>query len=345
MIKQSCSARTIPIEFYGTGEDTKFNSMPIYQKQPSAFIDKSADVLTRNLYSVNTKAYEKLRDHHKSMRELMELNKERNNYLNPTYNYITKQHIPQDINYRHYQFQKAKAYSKEIPFVYQIEKGQILSENDYCKEKEKNVKQSGSCVELRRKMPNDLLKKEINSLKPQKLEDIILKHNKKYEKNHNKNIIKFSSSNNKISHDAPQWMKIKDKRKSKGTYDKNDTIAVFSRFNQWITLSPKSRSRNQAFEKQKYSIEKQTKIRPKWMHSTFWDYNSKKDNLFIAQPYVDFHSKKPVAKTILIDKESVERLKSKSVFSYGDSRHNVPFASDVKKYEKEISRLPKQFFY
>lgn len=344
MIQHSCSARTIPLTFYCTGEDSQHSLKLNYQKQPNAFKDKSADVLTRNYYSVNTKAYEQLRNNHKSMKELIELNKERNNYLDPTYNYVTQQQVPKDINYRHYQFQKAKVYSKEMPILYQVQRGEVLSKEDYFKEKEKNIKESGSCIALRCLTKSNPLIEECPDLKPQKLKDNILKHNSIYEKKANKTQGKFSFENHKASNDAPQWMKRKPKRHDSKD-DDNETIAVFSRFNQWITVSPKSRSRNKAFEKTKHNKENQTLIRPKWMHSTYWNYNSKKDNSFISLPYSDIHAKKPIAKAILIDKENINKLNTKSVLCYGDSRHNVPFGFEVEEYEKGISKLPKQFFY
>ena len=73
-----------------------------------------------------------------------------------------------------------------------------------------------------------------------------------------------------MSKDAPQWFHITNEAQLKKVNDivtqKEESIRVFSRFNNWITVSPKSKSRKHAFEKN-ISTNKQNrdKVIPKWM--------------------------------------------------------------------------------
>ncbi len=73
-----------------------------------------------------------------------------------------------------------------------------------------------------------------------------------------------------VSKDAPQWFQITNEAQMKKVNDivtqKEESIRVFSRFNNWITVSPKSKNRKHAFEKNISSnMQNRDKVIPKWM--------------------------------------------------------------------------------
>lgn len=104
----------------------------------------------------------------------------------------------------------------------------------------------------------------------------------------------------KISLDAPQWFKFANEKSTQALNElliKNeDTISIFSKHQQWITLTPRSKNRRKPLEKVKViKMDETSKIMPKWMQNkhvtqpcpdTFRsaEYNSLKnvrDNYFI----------------------------------------------------------------
>jgi len=74
----------------------------------------------------------------------------------------------------------------------------------------------------------------------------------------------------KVSLQAPEWFKVVTDEKNE-KYDKiiaknEETLSVFSRYNKWITVTPKSKNRRKPLEKMKIEkMDETSKIMPNWM--------------------------------------------------------------------------------
>jgi hypothetical protein len=78
----------------------------------------------------------------------------------------------------------------------------------------------------------------------------------------------------KISKEAPEWFQVITEQKIKDFDDdliKNeDTIRVLSKFQSWITVTPRSKNRKRPLEKQKVGkMDETSKIMPKWMQNKY----------------------------------------------------------------------------
>lgn len=91
-------------------------------------------------------------------------------------------------------------------------------------------------------------------------------------------------SRTKISDEAPNWFHIVNDKKLKDWNEalaKNEeTISVFSRYNKWITVTPKNKNRKKALEKIKIQkMEETSKIMPNWMQIKISKDKIKEDNM------------------------------------------------------------------
>ena len=83
----------------------------------------------------------------------------------------------------------------------------------------------------------------------------------------------------KVSRQSPDWFQVVTEEKNK-KYDEiisknEDTISILSRYNKWITVTPKSKNRRYPLEKMKIEkIDETSRIMPKWMQ-----LNAKKDQV------------------------------------------------------------------
>lgn len=92
----------------------------------------------------------------------------------------------------------------------------------------------------------------------------------------------------KISTNAPDWFHVVTEKKAKEFNDrmiaKEDTLSVFSRYNKWITVTPRSKNRKMPLEKLKVEkFEETSKIMPKWMQISSISERPKFDNFKTAE--------------------------------------------------------------
>lgn len=158
----------------------------------------------------------------------------------------------------------------------------------------------------------------------------------------------------KISKDAPDWFNVCPDWKVKQFDDylvKNeDTISVFSRYQNWITVTPKHKDRRHPLEKAKATKKEQTsRIMPKWMEIR----NSQSTRLPENLKSVEYYPEKQKAKKMMVwvDKDLNEKKKSKpvidesrSIFAIGDFRHNLLTKEQARFYDTKVSQKPKKFF-
>lgn len=144
------------------------------------------------------------------------------------------------------------------------------------------------------------------------------------------------------SEDGPEWFKIKEsnlvkdhKIESSQGYD--GTLTVLSRISGWITVSPHSRNRQKRlgrygpFDKSKKGNNYQnvSDLAPAWMQCEA----QRNDNTAFKNQIAPFNVRKEHKRVFLVEKQEPV----KSVFSFGDFRHNVMTAEEAKKYSTGVS--------
>ena len=92
----------------------------------------------------------------------------------------------------------------------------------------------------------------------------------------------------KISDAAPQWFNVVNEGKLKAIEEKmiknEDTLSVFSRYQKWITVTPRSKNRKHPLEKmKKLKMEETSKIVPNWMQIKNHKEEMKEDTLKSAE--------------------------------------------------------------
>ncbi|MCQ2819771.1 MAG: hypothetical protein MJ252_21105 [archaeon] len=94
---------------------------------------------------------------------------------------------------------------------------------------------------------------------------------------------------------APEWFNVcpewKQKKFREDLIKQQDTVAVFSRYNNWITVTPKHMDRRHPLEKEKMRDEKGTsRIMPYWM--TYKSIKGQKDpEIFKSKEYYPIRQK------------------------------------------------------
>jgi hypothetical protein len=101
-------------------------------------------------------------------------------------------------------------------------------------------------------------------------------------------ILQSNSTRTKVSNDAPEWFHVINEEKAKqfDTEQRNklDTLLVFSRYNQWVTVTPRSKNRRMPLEKIKSKkTEETSKIMPKWMQIV--PKNTETEKKFYSKEY------------------------------------------------------------
>ena len=150
------------------------------------------------------------------------------------------------------------------------------------------------------------------------------------------------------SDDGPDWFKIKenqlvkdhDIQKSQGF---DGTLTILSRISGWITVSPKSRNRSKRlgrygpFDKSKKGNNYQnvSDLAPAWMQTEFQRKESTDFKNFIAP----CNLRKEQKRVFLVENQKPV----KSVFSYGDFRHNVNTSEEILRHSQGLSYEPKRF--
>jgi hypothetical protein len=144
-----------------------------------------------------------------------------------------------------------------------------------------------------------------------------------------------------VSEDCPQWFNVKDTpivknhdiSKSQGF---DGTVTVLSRITGWITVSPRSRNRQKRlgrygpFDKEKKGANFQnvSDLAPAWMQGEGKRQQEKEYVDLIAHPCVRGEKKRMIS----VEKKQPVR----SVFSFGDFRHNVLTKEEAEKNAKGL---------
>ena len=189
-----------------------------------------------------------------------------------------------------------------------IVKGNSLSKNKFLEKKiflqteynnnnnnnNNNIKTFNNLIDKDKEKNKDKDKdkeKDINNIRSKTIynngNSKILEENNFYFDKNNKQVIRYpknffkqdteKKSRTKVSLNAPEWFKVVTDEKNKQYNDlicKNEeTLSIFSRYNKWITVTPKSKNRRKPLEKMKIEkMDETSKIMPNWMQ-----IRSKKD--------------------------------------------------------------------
>ena len=128
------------------------------------------------------------------------------------------------------------------------------------------------------------------------------------------NILRLSSFYE--SQDAPDYLKVYDKKgvdEINNYYAKNNqNLSVLSRFNNWITVTPKKRNRRFNLEKEKQDLHEVSKIAPDWMIKK---HRTRPQNLFKAIQWKNTMKDKTKV-TFLIDRNQKDVLPNYLIDAY-----------------------------
>jgi hypothetical protein len=100
----------------------------------------------------------------------------------------------------------------------------------------------------------------------------------------------------KISDNAPEWFHVINEKKLKDYEAKliknEETLSVFSRYQKWITVTPRSKNRKRPLENMKnLKMEETSKIMPNWMQIKV-DKNKLKDDILRPAEYISMRNVK-----------------------------------------------------
>ena len=134
---------------------------------------------------------------------------------------------------------------------------------------------------------------------------------------------------------------------------KEETITVFSKNQNWLTVTPRNQDRRKALEKNKIlDMDITSKLMPKWMEIKHKkDHNFTNSDKFKSVEYNYPVKQKPKKMMAFVDKDlnpkrllPLECNTNRSVFNLNDFRHNVITKKDANYYGSKVSQLPKKFF-
>jgi hypothetical protein len=343
----------IKLDYYALG---KYQNPPSFQPFTNykATSDHASDLLKRNCLSLNSSNLEIVRNNYKTLNTLDKLKTESNNYLHPieAYNNKMKYGIDKTMtNKETYNITKNKYFASDFNSKQDssIKEGVGLSNADFKIKKLHNSEY----------IPSLTSENHIGS----QLKDNLLVFDKtrkdmiRYPKGHWAHSSE-KKTRTKISKEAPEWFKVVTDEKAE-YYDNliaktEDTLNVFSRYQKWITVTPRSKNRKYPLEKQKKSnMEETSKTMPKWMQIKHGSRNIQMDPMKTAE-YQSYKTGKKYM--VLVDKNenlnhpqttrNLNNIKeNKSVFSLGDFRHNLPYIQDANQYMEKVSQKPKEFFH
>ena len=153
---------------------------------------------------------------------------------------------------------------------------------------------------------------------------------------------------------APKWFNIVPDWKAKlfkeELVKKEDTITVFSKNYNWLTVTPRKQDRRKALEKIKIiDMEVTSKLMPKWMEIKH--KGEKSADIFKSVEYRNPLKQNQKSFMAFVDKDLNDRKlnqikynPNKSVFNFGDFRHDVMTHDESIKYGSLVSQLPRKFF-
>ena len=148
-------------------------------------------------------------------------------------------------------------------------------------------------------------------------------------------------------HIAPEW---KESQFREHLAKNEDSIKILSKHKGWISISSKNNSRITPLEKFTFDREKHRNVMPNWMNLKYYKNYTKDEDVFTKVQYNPsiLKSKKMM---LLIDKNLDPKitnksvlLKQRSIFNFGDFKHNVMFEDERKYNDNLVSQKPKKFF-
>jgi hypothetical protein len=150
-----------------------------------------------------------------------------------------------------------------------------------------------------------------------------------------------------ISPACPQWFNLMENPAVKNhSIEKSigfdGTVTVLSRISGWMTVSPKSRNRSKRLgkfgpinkSKKGNDLQNVSDLAPFWMQSEYQRNKSSQFRNTLAHPC----QRKELKRVTLVEKEQIP----KSIFSYGDFRHNVLTSQEARESEKGLTMFPKR---
>jgi hypothetical protein len=342
-----------PLDFYTLGKIKQPPQYTTFFEPNKGFKSTSNDLLMRNIFSINNHTFDKYRENYKKPATINSQNVAENNYMKPIDNFKTYQkfNLPTHLtNKETYNIHKEKLFATDK--ISTITPGENLTKKNFIESKQKLISDPNY------KRPFSLSQKLEEATDPKTgiKTAKLLKDNKLVFINNHRNkgpSFEGSSTQNKtkISKDAPEWFNVVPEWKVKQFNDyikKNeDTISIFSRYQNWITVDPKNMDRRHPLEKLKVNQMVQTsKIMPKWMELTHTKCGKSPENLKSVEYYP---IKQKCKKQMLwVDKNlNVDRNKynpERSIFSYMDFRNNVVTKEQAEYYGSLVSQMPKKFF-
>ena len=150
------------------------------------------------------------------------------------------------------------------------------------------------------------------------------------------------------SEDGPDWFRVQESslvkdHKFENSQGYDGTMTVLSRISGWIIVSPESRNRQKRlgrygpFDKSRkgYNFQNVSDLAPAWMQNEF----NRNENTAFKNQIAPINVRKEQKRVFLIEKEPTP----KSVFSYGDYRHDVLTADEAKNYSSGLLEAPHRF--
>jgi hypothetical protein len=150
------------------------------------------------------------------------------------------------------------------------------------------------------------------------------------------------------SEDGPDWFKVGESNLVKDHRFENSqgydgTMTILSRISGWITVSPHSRNRQKRlgrygpFDKSKkgFNFQNVSDLAPSWMQGEY----QRIENPDFKNQIAPANLRKEQKRVFLVEKEPTK----KSVFSYGDYRHDVMTSEEAKNYSTGLYQAPQRF--
>lgn len=327
----------IKTDFYALGKiDNTLLKNQINQKklEIKESINGSNGIYNRNGYSlISSDREEKILNIIKP-KTLNELNINMNNYINPILAFKNEGNYninKDECNFACYELKRSKKYASESR----------LSSNPHLQAK--YIKDNNLYIKNKINKENLLSNQTLSSQPKQNIQS----NDHYFYKNIHGNPIRSMKDDGlkkkiertTISNDAPDWFNVVNENKLKmlnEKLNKEETISIFSKFQKWITVTPKRRNRKFPLEKEKIEkMDKTSKIMPNWMQSKYSLYDNK--GVDTKEVKVGFGKKS----NFFVEENNYP----KSVFSYMDYRHNVRTKDEYQSYMNGISHRPKNFLH
>ncbi len=323
-----------PLDFYALGKmSNPPKSNELYDSHTS-YPGQSLDLLHRNYFSIRNQNYDIYRDNYKKLATLKDKIES-----DAKISYQQFQHPTNLQNKETYNLTKERLFATDRYST--IRPGQNISRSDFINQKSNFLNENKPQIS-KWENPNETGDKQSKLLKDNRLVFV------------GSNIPKVefempdANSRTKVSNDAPEWFEVcpdwKIKKFNEEIAKKNDTLSVFSRYQNWITVTPKNRDRRHALEKKKIThMDETSSIMPKWMESQF------KGKLPENMKRVEYYPIKQKAKGMMVwvDKDINEKSNTnpeKSIFSFMDFRNNVVTKKEAEYYGSLVPQVPKKFF-